>query len=195
MPDQTPNFAIPYPCPGDVIDCDMFADWANAIDDALTTVNTAAEAAANRPRAMLRTLATGFAVPVNVATTIQFNEVTNNPVYNNGITVGAFPYTGFTVNPPLTSGFYLFSATFIPVNTVTTVTAFKASIVADNVSAGRTTASSVVGNSASPLTVTHLGVMQNTGLVPPATCVYQWNGTGGPMNVYVQFSCQYVSVF
>jgi hypothetical protein len=195
MPGTTPNFAIPYPCPGDPIDCNDFEAWAGAIDDALTTVNEAATAAANRPRAMLRTPDAGVSVPVGVSTQILFSD-TVSPVYNNGLDLGTAPlYSGFRVFPPLETAFYLFTATFIPLNTVTSVTSFRATMTLDNISVGRVMASSVAATSSQPITLVGIGVLDAADPTSFGICSYLWTGSGGPMNVHVQFSCQYVSRF
>lgn len=194
MPGLTDNFGIPYPCPGDPIDCTDFADWAAAIDEALTEVNQAATAAANRPRAMLRTATAGRAIPVGVETQILFDEPTG-PVYNNGLDVGSFPHGGFRVLPPLVTGVYLFTAQFTPLNSVTSVTGFRATMNLNFRTVGRTLASSTATTIAHPISLVGIGVLDAADPTSTGTCSYTWTGTGGPLNVYCQFSCQFVSEF
>lgn len=49
MPGQTPIFNFPYPCPGEMITAQSFANLANAIDAKLTEVNADMIFALNRP--------------------------------------------------------------------------------------------------------------------------------------------------
>lgn len=191
MPGTTANYAIRYPCPGDTITTDVFSNWANDIESAVLQVSDLTGQALNRPRAMLRTVDTGYAVAFGLPTQILFDEV----VYNNGLGVGTGPIFGaFDVNgTSLDQGLYLFMAQLTPVNTATTVTSFEAEILTDNVViAARTLASSAASTIAKPITLAGLGFLTfnpgGGGLVR-----FNWTGTGGPLNIYCQFSCQYIA--
>jgi len=190
MPGQTTNFGIEYPCPGDTITAAAFQTWTEGIEDALEQVNDAAVAAANRPRAMLRTATTGFAVAAGAATQISFDEV----VYDSGFggLSGVAPYTAFDIaGTGFIDGLYMFMAQFTPVNTATTVTSFEAEILASNTTiAARTLASSAATTIARPISMIGIGFLTTvgTGLVR-----FNWTGTGGPLNIYCQFSCQYIA--
>lgn len=191
MPGTTVNYGIRYPCPGDTITTGVFSDWANDIESAIMEVSDLTSQALNRPRAMLRTADAGYAVAFGLPTQILFTEV----VYNNGLGVGAGPTFGaFDVQgTSLDQGLYLLMAQFTPVNTATTVTSFEAEILADNVViAARTLASSAASTIAKPITLAGLGLLTfnpgGGGLVR-----FNWTGTGGPLNIYCQFSCQYLA--
>lgn len=51
MPESTPIYGIPYPCPGETIDPDVFADFADAVDAAMTSVAAISVEAGTRPNA------------------------------------------------------------------------------------------------------------------------------------------------
>lgn len=193
MPATTPNFNIPYPCSGDTIDCSIFESWAAGIDNALATVRTASELASQRPRAMLRTADTGVAVAVGGAFVGMTYNRADNPIYNGGLTLtGVAPnYTGFSITLPQIPGWYLFMAQFTPLNAVTTVTSFEGRITVDGLVFGRTLGDSLPGTVARPITV--MGMALLPAALPGAQASYAWTGSGGPMNIYSQFSCQFMA--
>lgn len=57
MPDSTPIFGFPYPCPGETIDPSSFLNLANAIDAKLNELAADETAALNRPNARRQTAA------------------------------------------------------------------------------------------------------------------------------------------
>jgi hypothetical protein len=189
MPGQTTNFGIEYPCPGDTITTAAFQTWTEGIEAAINQVNTASTEATNRPRAMLRTNDTGYAVAFGAPTQILF-DIT---VYNNGLDVGVLgpPFGGFVPEPTGDAGLYLLMAQFTPVNTATTVTSFEAEIISNNeVVAARTLASSAATTIARPISLMGVGIIDFIG---GALVRFNWTGTGGPLNIYCQFSCQYIA--
>jgi hypothetical protein len=48
MPDTTPIFALPYPCPGDIVDATDFQDLANAIEAVMVNIEADYTLALNR---------------------------------------------------------------------------------------------------------------------------------------------------
>lgn len=194
MPAVTPNFAIPYPCPGDNVDCFDFNTWAEGIDSALAEVTQVAAQATLRPRAMLRTADTGTPIPVGVTTGISFN-LAGGPVYNEGMDVGAFPHTAFRTFNPDYSGWYIFCAQFTPLTVVGSVTSFSATISVGNpaVLTGRTLASSAATTIAQPISLITMGRLDAFDPTSVAFCTWQWTGAGGPLSVYCQFSCQFMA--
>lgn len=188
MPGQTDNYGIRYPCPGDPIDPTDFANWAIDIENAVEQVETAALAATSRPRVQLRTPVTGTACAAGVATAMSFDTI----VFNEGMTVAPLAAPHTTIFPGDGVSIYVMTltATFIPVNTATTVTSFQGFITANNDVCGRTMASSTVPTIAKPLTLVMTGFVDS---VFGATASFQWTGTGGPLNVYCQFSASFVA--
>lgn len=184
MPGQTTNYGIRYPCPGDTIDAEAFGVWTNDIENAMAQVQTASNEALQRPRAMVRTANAGFAIPVGVATQITYTTT----VYNNA---GATPFAG-TI-PPEEPQLNLYMAQITPIGTGTTVTSWKASILVDNfVVASRTSASSAASTIAKPISLVGLG-FRTADPGGAAVVTFHWTGTGGPLNVYSQFSFSYVA--
>lgn len=57
MPDSTPIFSFPYPCPGEVVGPMAFLNLANAIDAKLNELAADETAALNRPNARRQTAA------------------------------------------------------------------------------------------------------------------------------------------
>lgn len=186
MPGQTANFAIRYPCPGDTVTMDAFANWASDIENALLTVSELTEQASNRPRAIGRTSNAGTAVAAGAGPiTLQATTIVTS--------VGLSNLSGvFTPTTTDSNGLYMLMAQVTPVNTATTVTSFKATILANNtVAASRTLASSVVGTIAKPISLVGLGFVTTVG--GGALVQFEWTGTGGPLNVYAQLSLAYVA--
>lgn len=104
MPGATPVFGIPYPCSGENIDCDIFADWAQAIQDAVDTTRAVETRALNRPSARASSnVSQGIAAP-GVSTNLVY-QVENYD--NNNIVNLAVDNSAFTIQ---TRGWYLFSS-------------------------------------------------------------------------------------
>lgn len=73
MPGVTPVYGIPYPCTNDAVTVASFQDFADAVDAALTTLNTLADEALTRPTAKVFNSATQTIVG-GVLTTAIFNS-------------------------------------------------------------------------------------------------------------------------
>lgn len=69
MPATTPIYALPYPCPGDIISGASFSNLANAIDTKLLELQADATFALNRPNVDLDVSATQ-AIPPGVVTAL-----------------------------------------------------------------------------------------------------------------------------
>lgn len=172
---STPNFAIPYPCSGDIIDPTVIADWANGIDDALTTASATANLALNRPSVSATSALTGQSFTTGVAADVIFNTID----FSNDIT--ATPGLGtITVTR---AGLYHVSGQVNQVSAVTTITRFRPILF---VSTGRR----VARNVGLPLfPTTNQAPVQVEGLFPcPVGTTFrlqfQWIGTGGPMTAF-----------
>lgn len=118
MPDTTPIYAFPYPCPGDVVDATDFQDLANAVEAAMVTVDADYLLALNRfnvdqqssiqniPAGVDTVITTGqYTIPVGgagiwIATGHVFN--TSTPATTNALRIrirqGAVSRFGFTAN-------------------------------------------------------------------------------------------------
>lgn len=195
MPGMTPNFNIRYPCQGENINPQVFADYAQDVEAAIAQVQAQAALAQNRLRAALHTADAGVAVAVNVSTQILFSTVE----YNNGVEVGAGPtYGGFQSLTADQSGLYLFTLEVSPLNTVTTLTSWKA-VVSNTpgfypltVGGSRTLGRSVATTEATRINVTGIGFLE----APFSTVfTFQWTGTGGPMNIYARATATKIGPF
>lgn len=169
----TPNFAIPYPCAGDVIDADVIAAYTNGVDAALASVASAAQDALTRPSIGVKTVATGEVIATGVATNLTFTTV----IHNEGLTA-AVPTTTVTVNE---AGMYRVNATIVSASLATTITRFRMVV---NFSTGRRLSRNVAFTPALTLTQPEPAF----GLIrcPAATTVTlqaQWVGTGGPIQI------------
>lgn len=118
----TPNFGIVYPCMGPVIDPDDFRDFATSVEAAIATVDAEATATTHLPYAMQQT---STVVPVGAATTLVFAASAFN--FSSGITVGV---SSFTI---LTSGLYLVTVQANSVESNTTLTSARTSILRNGV--------------------------------------------------------------
>lgn len=122
MPGLTPTFSIPYPCAGENIDPQVFQDFADAVDNALVTVEGLRNFAAQRPSGAVD--ASGTTVPVGVATPMTFDSTD----FSHIITPIA---TGFNVG---LGGFFMADFNITPLNTSTSVTSVTADILVGGVS-------------------------------------------------------------
>ncbi|MGH7252438.1 MAG: hypothetical protein ACREIE_01440, partial [Nitrospiraceae bacterium] len=100
MPATTPNFAIPFPCSGDTIDCDAFAAFTQGIQGAITATGAAQVSALNRPAARANTNGTQT-YGAGVLTTVAFNTVSYD---NDNMIDLAVSATNFNIQ---VSGMYL----------------------------------------------------------------------------------------
>lgn len=97
MPASTPIYGIPYPCPGETIDATVFANFANAVNAAVISVNTLSDSALNRPTAQVYANGTPTVLASGVLTVITFTtEIWDNDGLAN---LGPFP-TRLTVVTP-----------------------------------------------------------------------------------------------
>lgn len=105
MPGATPIFGIPYPCANEVVDAASFQDFADAVDAALTTLNTLSAYALARPTAKVFNSAPQVIVGGVLTVAIFDTEIWDNDglanlgVNNNRFTVqtdGTYLLTGQT---------------------------------------------------------------------------------------------------
>lgn len=83
MPESTPIYGIPYPCPGETIDSDVFADFANAVDAAMTAVAATSVEALNRPNAKVQlTASDALAAGVELQLTFDVEAWDNDGMAN-----------------------------------------------------------------------------------------------------------------
>lgn len=168
MPGSTDNFAIPYPCNGETIDCGVFADWANAIQAAVSTVRTAQQFALNKPAAGI-TVPTSNAIAVGVATVV--TGFTNENYDNNGMANLGVSNDRLTIQ---TQGLYLVEAGLTGDGPTTTFTSDAVGILQSGTLRFREKSGINPGN-----TLQVVGVLD---------CIvgdfiqlnYLWTGTGGP---------------
>lgn len=167
MPGLTPTFSIPYPCAGETIDPQVFQDFADAVDNALLTVQGLQNLADQRPSAASD--ASGSSVPVGAATPMTFDS--ND--FNWSITPIA---AGFTVG---LGGFYMVDFNITPLNSTTSVTSVTADILVGGSSRiHRKISKNPATASADRLNVS--GLIQ----VPSATNVtFQTTWTGAGVNI------------
>lgn len=104
MPGATPVFAIPYPCAGENIDCTVFADFTQAIQDAIDSVRVVEAQALNRPaaRATATSPQLGFVANTPANLVFQVETYDNDGMVNLGVDNAAI-----TIQ---TAGWYLFAA-------------------------------------------------------------------------------------
>lgn len=172
---STPNFNIPYPCSGDVINPDVIQDWAEGIDDALSAVQATATVAQNRPAMTAHQSGNGQAFVQNVAADFVFTVAD----FNRGVTA-AFPTASFTLPA---SGLYRISAEANQTTTTTTTITRWQLIL--NVGAQRVSRNYNVGLGGGlfqmPIMVEGLFICVPGTIV---TVNFLWTGVGGPTDVY-----------
>lgn len=126
MPGMTPNFAIPYPCSGETIDCTIFASFTQAIQDALISVEDLTVTALNRPAAGVS--GTGQAITVNVSTNATFgtelydnNNMADLAVNNDRLTIQTDGVYMVTVWSGLQSGWATMTSNAVAISNNGTV--------------------------------------------------------------------------
>lgn len=180
---STPNWNIPYPCSGDNIDCTVFEDFTQAIQDAITAVDALSVQVRNRPAAAIDN--SFNTIPVGVSTNVQFAledfdnaNMVNLAVNNDRITI--------TVD-----GMYLVNANLYLTPPSTTVTSNAVAITRNGTVLYRKKSSSDTND---------FTAMTLAGLVP---CVAGdilrlsalWTGTGGPAATFIgRLSAQFVAL-
>jgi hypothetical protein len=81
MPSSTPVYNIPFPCAGENIDCDIFEDWAQAIQDAIVDTRALETRILNRPSARASgTAQAAFVAGVNTNLVYQTEDYDNNAI-------------------------------------------------------------------------------------------------------------------
>jgi len=190
MPSATPTFGIRYPCQGEQISCVDFENFAEDVDNALTTVSTLRDTALHRPAISLATATTGFSVGSGAEATIGFDTI----VFNHGMTVAAAP--PYTTVSATRNGIYMVTAEFSPLNAVTTLTSWTGRVKCPSnlgrVAAGRTLARSIATTDGFNINVSGLGRMDTAAGSLDASATWIWTGTGGPMFVYCKFTVAFV---
>lgn len=172
MPGATTNFAIPYPCAGETIDCTIFEAFTQAIQDALTGLDSQSVDVLNRPAASVTGGGQNIAVNVSTNATYTSESYDNDnmadlTVNNDRLTIvtpGMYMITGYS---SLGSGF-------------TTITSNAVAITVNGTVLYRKKNSSDT-NLAMNVTVTGLvnclaGDIIRTSIL--------WTGTGGPVSTF-----------
>lgn len=150
MPASTPVYNIPYPCSGENIDCDIFADWAEAIQAAVSTTRTIQGRVLNRPAARASGSGQGgFALGVNTNMIYQTENYDNNGIVNLGSDNSAF-----TIQ---TAGWYLFGS-WVDFPNNTSITSYALGFTRNGVVTYRRKSSSPALNQAARPGVQVLGV-------------------------------------
>ncbi len=173
----TPNFEIRYPCAGDTIDCDTFANFTNDIQAALDAVAVSETAALNRPNAK---------ITENGAQTIAFNTTTDIQFHieeydNNGMADLAVNNERLTIQ---TAGIYMAEAYMSGNSSFTTVSS-QAIALSQNGTIRYRKKDSNRSNLTSSI---HVVGLFNCLVGDVLRAVYLWTGSGGPEGV---FSCEF----
>lgn len=175
MPGTTPNFGIPYPCAGEVIDPGVFEDFADGVESALAQVDAASLAAVQRPRGQKLLDGSGQSVATTVLSTLTYSST----VYASGITDTA---TGFTIT---SAGVYMVTLETLNYSSVVTCDYWSAQIL--------NTATVVYRRKLFDSTelFTHrinIGGLVVCNVADTLSAQWQWQGTGGPMFILSRFS-------
>lgn len=180
MPGTTTNFGIRFPCSGETIDPTVFQNFAEDVDTALATVDTAQQFAQTRPAASVFTNDAGSSVAVGVRTAMTFTTT----AFNNGMTVGATTLTA------ITGGIYMVTAEFADINAGTTNTSWTGSIDVN----ATTVVARTLGRSTSNASASNINVSMLTRVTAGSTisAYWFWLGSGGPMFVYCNLSAQFI---
>jgi hypothetical protein len=172
---STPNFNIPFPCSGDVVSADDIADWANGIDDALASIQTATTTAQTRPAMTAHQSGNGQSFAQNVAADFVFTTAD----FNRGVTA-TFPTASFTLPA---GGLYRISAEANhTTTTTTTITRWQLIL---NAGAQRVSRNYNVGLAGGLFQIPIM--VEGLFICVPGTIVtvnFLWTGTGGPTDVY-----------
>lgn len=170
MPGFTPNFAIEYPCAGETIDPTVFQTFADDVEAALVTVDTASAAALQRPRAAIRNSA-GQSIAFGAMTAL--TDPTTD--FTSGVTAAA---AGFTL---LTSGVYLVTLQAGSATVTTTVTSYAADIsLAGTVIYRRKLSKTLTTTTAGDINL--VGVFSGTA---GQAVTFRWGWTGAGANLTV----------
>ena len=103
MPGATPVYAIPYPCAGENITCEVFEAWADAIQTAIDSTRALETDAKARPSARASgTNQSPFVAGVLTNVVYQTENYDNDNIVNLGVDASAFTI--------VTPGWYLFSS-------------------------------------------------------------------------------------
>lgn len=177
MPGTTTRFAIPYPCLGDVIDPNAFANWTLGLESAMSQVDAIEALALHKPMASI-TFPNATSFTVNVATNITFGTElfdTDNMVdlgsNNDRITIR-------------TQGIYMVEASLCLASApFTTYTSGRIGV-------------SVNGTLATARKHDDVSIAGSIAAILPQVLVpgdilrlqYLWTGTGGPSSLACQFA-------
>lgn len=180
MPGFTPNYAIPYPCAGEIIDPAVFQAFSDGVESALASVDTLSAAALARPNGAVRN--TGQSIAVGAATAIAFTATD----FSSGITATG---TGFTV---LTSGIYEVSMESTSDTVTTTVSSEAVNILVAGVVRLRRKYSVSAGS------LTRMRAINLSGLVSltagqALTYQFHWTGAGVNLNVVTRATIAKIS--
>lgn len=180
---MTDNFAIPYPCGGDSIDCTVFQPWAEAIQAAVSSVRDTSELALNKPAAAVQQTfsAATFAPGVTAVITYDVEDFDNNNMVNLSVNNDRI-----TVR---TAGVYLVIASSAGVGPTTTLTSEAVGITRNGVQVYRKKSGILPQGPQSLQVIGILGCA--VGDVLQAN--FLWTGTGGPQAVEAYFQARLVA--
>lgn len=168
---STPNFAIPYPCSGDTIDCNIFEPFTAAIQDSLDALDVLNEEVLNRPAAHIQAFANGQTFTVNVATNVIFDTVFFD---NDSMVDLAVNNDRITIQNP---GMYLVAGNLRTGASFTTITSQSNALSLNGTILYRNKESS--DNNNLMYIPSAIGLM-NCVAGDVIRLVYLWTGTGGP---------------
>ncbi len=183
MPAETP-LGIVYPCAVDTIDCSVFADFANSVQEAISETE-AIVADALRPPAVLVRHSTSQTIPVGVSTALSYAQ----EMYDTAAMFDLGSPTLFTVTQP---GSYLVSLIADWGSFAGTFTSSRGAILRNGVEVAFQKADSgtVAGTASDPQYVTALLAGMAAGEQISSTVLFTGTVTA---NVFATFSATRVS--
>lgn len=172
MPDSSPVFGIPFPCEGEAITCDSFADFATGVESALASVDVTVDQALNPPNAGVN-----LTQSVAVAAATDCVYVTEYWDSANMATVGTTPLTAPA------DGMYLITIN-AGVSGFATITSAKAAI---NINGTDQYAFKFPAGVGTPNRCSTQGLYR-LAIGDLVRCRFTWTGTGGPGSVTGPFA-------
>lgn len=165
MPGFTPNYAIEYPCAGEVISPAVFETFADDVDAALAAVDAVSASVLARPRAAIRD--SGTSIAFGAMTALSFDSTD----FDNGMTAAA---AGFTIP---SNGLYMIDIECGSTTIPTTVTSWAASILVAGTVVYKRKVSETTTTPPDPMRLNVSGLA--SGVAGNAvTFQFGWTGTG-----------------
>lgn len=169
---STPNWAIPYPCSGDNIDCTIFEDFTVAIQTAITTLDTLTTTALRRPTAKITGSGQAIAAGATTNATFSSEEFDTAAMANLGVNNDRLTVTS--------DGMYMITAWSDLGSPFTTMTSNSVAISVNGTIIYRKKNSSDT-NLDMNVTVTGL---YNCVVGDIIRMPILWTGTGGPLSTF-----------